>query len=224
MENTQPTPPAQSADPNQPHEIKLESLQTAMNPNPPAPTLAQTPEPVPTTPTPTETMPAPTPVPVSTPIPVAPPVMPTPNPEPQQQELDKQLEQSLSQIPDSSAPAGDPKKKYLIAGIVGVAVIVLGFVLYKIFIPNDAEISEEETAEIETTNSLSVPELSASEEESSEKMEELEEVVDDLENIYSTEDPEILEEPVLEEIPEESGETSTTTEESTDGKVERTKK
>ena len=220
MENTQPT------DPNQPHEIKLESLQTAMNPNPPAPTPTPETTPAPTSiPTP-EPIPAsiPTPAPEPTLTPTAPAVMPTQNPEPQAAELDKQLEQSLSQIPDSSAPANDPKKKYLIAGIVGVAVIVLGFVLYKVFIPSEAEVSEEETTEVETTNSLSVPELSPSDEESSEKMEELEEVVDDLEDIYSTEDPEILEEPVLEEIPEESVEASTTTEETTDGKVERTKK
>lgn len=220
MDNTQPTPPAQPvppADPNQPHEIKLESLQTAINPTAPMPAPAPMPEPTPVA-EPTPAPPAPVPAPTPAPMPVS--------AEPAPSELDKQLEQSLSQIPDAAATAaGDPKKKYLIAGIVGVAVIVLGFVLYKVFIPGEAPAAEE-TAEVETTNTLSFPE-----EESSEKLEELEEVVDDLEDIYSTEEPEVFEDAVLEEIPAEgtaetegTAEAEAETEASTDGKVERTKK
>lgn len=191
MENNQPVDPNQA--PNQPHEIKLDSLQ--------ATTIAP--------PTPSVTPTAPTPMPV-----------PAPTTFQSTESIDKQLEQSLSQVPDSKIAESNPKKKYLIMGIVGIAIVVLAFVLYKIFIPSGAATEETPT---ESTNTLTPPSEEAIEEEPSAKMEELEEVVDDLETIYSKDEPEVFEEAVLEEIPDSETTTETSAESSSDGKVERFK-
>jgi hypothetical protein len=143
-----------------------------------------------------------------------------------QEELDKKLEEQLinasSEKPEETKENPNNKKKYLIASIAGLAILVAGFIIYRYAFADNSNTQSEDAETPKTTNTLSEPEDSESnspimnidlsdeetmtdeetltDEDSSDKMKELEEVVEDLNELYSETADEIYEEPILEEI------------------------